>query len=161
MQNALRLGSSEVEQVNCVVEACCSLLELEARLERGGEELTQLAQTMNLDVATAKEVAPGTAEAEYPGFPADRCPAEAPELSRHQSLMAEILTADASIYRELKAGLRRALRPCWSHVDAIFISFSSSFHLFLSILCCRKGPADAPGRVLGKVHQAGCGHGRP
>lgn len=82
MQNVLRLGSSEVEQVNCVVEACCALLDLEARLERGGEELSGLAQTMNLDLARVAEAVPGTGDAEYPGFPADACPAEAPDLSR-------------------------------------------------------------------------------
>lgn len=107
VQNSIRLGSTEVEQVNAVIEACCALLDLEARLERGHSD--DLTQTMNLDLGVPKGApaapvggVPGTGEEEYPGFPADLCPAEMPDLSRHNNVMAEILMNDPSIYQQLK-----------------------------------------------------------
>lgn len=109
VQNSVRLGSSEVEQVNSVIEACCALLELEARLERGGQDLTDLTQSLNLEVATGEAKRPrppeevfGSGDAEFPGFSAETCPPEMPDLSRHHSVMAEILTADPTIYQQLK-----------------------------------------------------------
>lgn len=107
VQNSIRLGSTEVEQVNAVIEACCALLDLEVRLERGQSD--DLTQTMNLDLGVTKGVpaapvggVPGTGDEEYPGFPADQCPSEMPDLSRHNNVMAEILMNDPSIYQQLK-----------------------------------------------------------
>eukprot|EP00435_Cladocopium_sp_Y103_P043532 s2415_g12.t1 len=57
VQNSIRLGSSEVEQVNAVIEACCALLDLEARLERGHAD--DLTQTMNL-LGVPQGAGPGT-----------------------------------------------------------------------------------------------------
>ncbi|CAJ1328418.1 unnamed protein product, partial [Effrenium voratum] len=113
VQNSVRLGCSEVEQVNAVVGACLELLALEARLERG-EDLT--AEEPAAEVAVSAAL--GSGEEEYPGFPVDACPQEMPDLSRHNSQMAEILSADPSIYEELKdlrtplgVSLARCIKP--------------------------------------------------
>jgi hypothetical protein len=45
---------------------------------------------------------PGLGPEEYPGFPADVPPEEIPDLSQHCNAMAEVLTADPSIYPQLK-----------------------------------------------------------
>lgn len=48
---------------------------------------------------------PGLGDEEMPGFPADHCPDELPDLSKHHSLMAIVLRKDPGIYHRLK-GLR-------------------------------------------------------
>ncbi|CAE7225146.1 unnamed protein product [Symbiodinium natans] len=132
VQNSLRLGSSEVEQVNAVIEACRALLDLEARLEMG--EKLQLVEDMDEDVdlgavprTSGKEVVPGTGDVEFPGFPADECPRDAPDLSRHHSIMAEVLTSDPSIYSRLKdlrtplgVSLARCIKPGVDNVGHSF-----------------------------------------
>ncbi|CAD7941806.1 unnamed protein product [Amoebophrya sp. A120] len=45
---------------------------------------------------------PGLGDEEYPGFPADVCPDEMPDLSKHASIMADVLKKDPSIYATLK-----------------------------------------------------------
>lgn len=51
---------------------------------------------------------PGLGADEYPGFPADVCPEELPDISKHFSIMAEILNRDPGLYKELR-GLRTSL----------------------------------------------------
>jgi len=45
---------------------------------------------------------PGLGDDEYPGFPADICPEELPDLSRHHSGLADVLKKDPGLYRLLK-----------------------------------------------------------
>jgi len=130
--NNERLGSSEVDQVNTVIAGCRRLLDLEARLERGEdldleEELLRGAATIEEPplppppAAAAREDAashatpawakvdfqdvPGLGPDEYPGFPADVCPEEMPDLTGHHSLMCDVLRKDPTIYPRLR-GLR-------------------------------------------------------
>jgi len=122
--NAERLGTSEVEQVNAVISACRFLLELEERMENGEtikweEDMTRYERSSSKRKTASRgsntQVAsddvprninfshiPGLGADEYPGFPADVCPAEIPDLSRHFSLMADVLKGNPSIYHELK-----------------------------------------------------------
>lgn len=46
---------------------------------------------------------PGLGAEDYPGFPADVCPDELPNLAKHCSMMAEVLRGDPSVYERLKA----------------------------------------------------------
>eukprot|EP00931_Biecheleriopsis_adriatica_P061262 TRINITY_DN36829_c0_g1_i1.p1 TRINITY_DN36829_c0_g1~~TRINITY_DN36829_c0_g1_i1.p1 ORF type:complete len:1780 (-),score=395.79 TRINITY_DN36829_c0_g1_i1:42-5381(-) len=94
VQNSIRLGSTEVEQVNMVIEACQSLLAMEARLEKG--------EKLDIDATADDDVLPGLGDEEYPGFPVETCPQEMPNLQRHHSLMADVLVADPDIYTKLK-----------------------------------------------------------
>eukprot|EP00440_Ansanella_granifera_P075650 gb/GFBE01082087.1/.p1 GENE.gb/GFBE01082087.1/~~gb/GFBE01082087.1/.p1 ORF type:complete len:1793 (+),score=430.45 gb/GFBE01082087.1/:1-5379(+) len=103
VQNSSRLGSTEVEQVNSTIEAVRAILRLEERLENG--EHLQLDAELRAVVAErgpADDELPGLGDKDSPGFPVDSCPAELPDLSRHHSLLAQILTADPAIYTELK-----------------------------------------------------------
>jgi len=123
VQNSLRLGCSEVDQVNAVIEACRALLELEARLERG--EQLHLADDAEEEVdlgavptGPGEGKVPGTGDIEFPGFPVDACPRDLPDLSRHHSLMAEVLTSDPAIYVRIKdlrtplgVSLARCIKP--------------------------------------------------
>lgn len=131
ISNAERLGTSEVQQVERVILACRFFLELEERMENGEEirwedafqrvSLTkddpepapfdwdaQLKEWQNeLErLGLPREInfshIPGLGSEEYPGFPADICPAQLPDLSRHFSLMSDVLKGDPSIYLELK-----------------------------------------------------------
>ena len=43
-----------------------------------------------------------TVPKEYPGFPADQCPDEMPDLSQHYSVMAEALRKNPGVYGALK-----------------------------------------------------------
>ena len=45
---------------------------------------------------------PGLGDDEYPGFPAEECPAQCPDLSAHNSIMAEVLRQNPKMYAELK-----------------------------------------------------------
>ena len=52
---------------------------------------------------------PGLGAEEYPGFPADVCPEEMPDLSRHHDLLADALKRDAALYGPTgRAGQRAA-----------------------------------------------------
>jgi len=80
-----RLGSSEVDQVNMVIEGCRSLIDLEIQLE------------------AAERERPGLGNSEYPGFSATTCPARMPDLSLHHNIMADVLRADPGIYDRLRS----------------------------------------------------------
>jgi len=61
---------------------------------------------------------PGLGAEDYPGFPADECPAEMPGLAKHSSLMAEALKKDPDIYERLRSkktssgvSLARCVKP--------------------------------------------------
>jgi len=131
VSNNERLGSSEVDQVNTVIAGCRRLLDLEVRLERG--EALDLEEELLRGAATADELPlppppaaagedtaphampawakvdfqdlPGLGPDEYPGFPADVCPEEMPDLTGHHSLMCDVLRKDPTIYPRLR-GLR-------------------------------------------------------
>merc|ERR1719181_1892014 len=45
---------------------------------------------------------PGLGDDPFPGFPTGLCPADMPDLSKHHSIMAEVLKGDKSIYSKLK-----------------------------------------------------------
>jgi len=110
ISNIERLGSSEVEQVNLVADACRTLLDIEIRLE-GGEEVDFEAwdddesfEENGFEPQTSMSLL-GLGAEEYPGFPVDELPDKLPDLSRHWSLMAEVIQNDPSIYTGLK-GIR-------------------------------------------------------
>ena len=46
----------------------------------------------------------GLGAEEYPGFPADVCPEELPDLSRHHNLLADALKRDAALYEAHRTG---------------------------------------------------------
>ncbi|CAK0894238.1 unnamed protein product, partial [Prorocentrum cordatum] len=46
--------------------------------------------------------APGLGEDDYPGFPADDCPGELPDLSQHHSATAQVLRARPDIFAQLR-----------------------------------------------------------
>lgn len=45
---------------------------------------------------------PGLGDGDYPGFPADACPEELPDLSNHFSLLAELLKGEPDLYHKFK-----------------------------------------------------------
>lgn len=46
---------------------------------------------------------PGLGDEELPGFSAEECPEELPDLSRHFSLAAEVLKADRNLYEQMRS----------------------------------------------------------
>lgn len=126
ISNAERLGSSEVDQVNTVIHGCQRLLELEARLEAGNpidlDEAMAARQQFSSSSRKSQKVeavitlakvndtmpdvewsdVPGLGNEPYPGFPADACPDTMPDLSRHFSMMADVLKRDSTIYERLR-----------------------------------------------------------
>ena len=56
-----RLGTSEVDLVNIMIEGCAKLVRLETKLEKGEPVF---------------EFTPGLGDDEFPGFPAGTCPAK-------------------------------------------------------------------------------------
>jgi len=130
VSNLERLGSSEVEQVNLVIEACRVLIELEMKLEGEAgeagevcdkEALAPSAQARGAAQPSARlaqcavpplpglpavsviepQRLPGLGAEEFPGFPADTCP-DLPDLSNHFSIVCDILRRDPSIYTQLR-----------------------------------------------------------
>merc|ERR1719456_470685 len=68
MSNSDRLGVSEVDLVNVMIEGCAKLVKLEQALEQN---------------QPIYEFMPGLGNDFFPGFPADRCPDKMPDLSQH------------------------------------------------------------------------------
>lgn len=131
VSNVDRLGSSEADQVNDVIDGCRKLVTLEEKLERG-EPVSLQPQEPAKEPAKEpekKETAklgsgsahgddeeeeeeeppgvnfaelPGLGPEEYPGFPVDACPDAMPDISGHFTLMADVLNKDPSIYEKLK-----------------------------------------------------------
>mmetsp|Transcript_77122 Transcript_77122/g.223171 ORF Transcript_77122/g.223171 Transcript_77122/m.223171 type:complete len:939 (+) Transcript_77122:112-2928(+) len=48
------------------------------------------------------EVPPGLGEEDFPGFPADHCPAELPDLGSHHSALADVLKQRPALYGEVR-----------------------------------------------------------
>merc|ERR1719261_2225269 len=87
ISNSDRLGVSEVDLVNLMIEGCAKLVKMEEALEVG---------------AAVYEFMPGLGDEATPGFPVHETPAIMPDLSKHNNIMAEVLRKDPSIYENLK-----------------------------------------------------------
>merc|ERR1719271_881237 len=87
ISNSDRLGVSEVELVNLMIEGCAQLVKMEQALETGGSIYPFM---------------PGLADEPTPGFPWTDCPAALPDLSEHHSIMADVLKKKPEIYTQLK-----------------------------------------------------------
>mmetsp|Transcript_36544 Transcript_36544/g.104434 ORF Transcript_36544/g.104434 Transcript_36544/m.104434 type:complete len:1005 (-) Transcript_36544:120-3134(-) len=127
VSNNRRLLTTEVDQVNTVIDGVEELLDAEVRLGRGevvdlatigpsnanGEPLDRrvsIQSCISLE-ATPEEVLeelpdfasmPGLGREDLPGFPVDHCPDELPDISRHQTLVAIFLKKDPAIYERLR-----------------------------------------------------------
>jgi len=114
ISNSERLGSSEVELMNLVIEGCARLVRMEHMLERDTEpdwntsepeaHTSGKAADQQPIVDSPKNPSPRTAveiDLAYV-FPADDCPRDMPDLSGHHSLMADVLKNDPSIYPRMK-----------------------------------------------------------
>jgi len=100
ISNSDRLGTSEVGLVNNMIESCAKIVKAEQALEAG---------------QFIYEFMPGLGDEEYPGFPHDVCPAAMPDLRNHNSIMADILKGDPTIYdnlKDLKTGSGVGLARC-------------------------------------------------
>merc|ERR1719353_1673406 len=88
ISNADRLGVSEVELVNLMIEGCAQLVKMEQALETGGSIYPFM---------------PGLGDAPTPGFPWDECPDRLPDISGHHNIMAVGMTAgDEESYEVFK-----------------------------------------------------------
>jgi creatine kinase len=87
ISNSERLGVSEVDLVNTVIEGCAKLVKMEQALESGAPMYAMM---------------PGLGDEPTPGFPWKDTPASMPDLSKHCSIMAEVLRANPTIYDSLK-----------------------------------------------------------
>merc|ERR1719421_392019 len=90
ISNADRLGVSEVELVNLMIEGCAELIKIEQALETGGSVYPFM---------------PGLADEPTPGFPWDECPDRLPDISGHHNIMADVLKKQPQIYDMLKGRL--------------------------------------------------------
>merc|ERR1719305_160659 len=79
ISNSEKLGVSEVDLVNTVIEGCAKLVKIEQSLEAG---------------APMYAMVPGLGDEPTPGFPWKETPATMPDLSKHSSMMAEVLKAN-------------------------------------------------------------------
>merc|ERR1719478_845957 len=68
LSNSDRLGSSEVDLVNIMIEGCSKLVKMEQCLEKG---------------EPIYEHMPGLGDDSYPGFPTAQSPDKMPDLSNH------------------------------------------------------------------------------
>jgi len=115
ISNSERLGSSEVDQVNCVITGCRILIETEMQLE-GGSTMPMTMPSTVVSAATMPAISlgrrsksalvsfdeiPGLGVEEYPGFPTEACPPKLPNLSAHFNLAAEVLRKDPLLYDKL------------------------------------------------------------
>merc|ERR1719183_1682888 len=76
ISNADRLGTSEVDLVNIMIEGCAKMVQAEQALERGETPYAHY---------------PGLGDDDYLGFPALECPAELPDLTNHANIMTDVL----------------------------------------------------------------------
>merc|ERR1719456_1996564 len=87
ISNADRLGVSEVELVNLMIEGCAKLVSLEQALEVGKPPYGYM---------------PGLGDEPTAGFPWEECPDKMPDLSGHNNIMADVLKKKPAIYENLK-----------------------------------------------------------
>merc|ERR1719456_602917 len=87
ISNADRLGVSEVELVNLMIEGCAKLVKMEYALETGGSIYPYM---------------PGLGDEPTLGFPWKECPDHLPDLSNHHSVMADVLKENPDIYHNLR-----------------------------------------------------------
>jgi creatine kinase len=115
ISNSDRLGMSEVDLVNKMIEGCAKLVKMEQDMEAGGTGDIGGVPAPAASAAPAKTTPPigpggtpeyskmpGLGDEPYPGFPADAAPDLMPDLFGHHSVMADVLKADPSIYNKLK-----------------------------------------------------------
>jgi creatine kinase len=120
VMNSARLGISEVDIMNTLIEGVKVIIEMEKKLEAGEEVSAPDAKQ-----APAQEEAapapkpsegipispractrefsgiPGLGESDYPGFDADACADTLPDLSGNHSVMAKVLKDDPAIWTRL------------------------------------------------------------
>ena len=112
MSNSDRLGKSEVELVNTMIEGCAKLVKMEQALEAGSaidDLMGASAPTPAAEPKTESKPAvpdyasmPGLGDDALPGFSYAETPDAMPDLSEHNSIMADVLKKDPSIYEALK-----------------------------------------------------------
>lgn len=141
VSNTERLGTSEVEQISQVASSCKELLAAEKQLaskQSATADMPQNAPAVVAPTAASKPAPsssskalpismpvldfssmPGLGSEEFPGFPTDMCPDEMPDLTTHQSLIAQVLKSNPSLYHELKStktsagvSLAKVIKPC-------------------------------------------------
>merc|ERR1719473_766702 len=87
MSNSDRLGTSEVDLVNVMIDGCAKLIQMEQKLE---------------NAESTYEFMPGLGDDDFPGFPGKIAPDQMPDLSQHFSIMADVLKRNPHIYDNLK-----------------------------------------------------------
>merc|ERR1719408_493126 len=87
ISNADRLGTSEVDLVNLMIEGCAKIVAMEQALETG---------------EPIYEYMPGLGDEPTAGFPWTDTPDKIPDLSQHNSIMADVLKKNPGIYDSLK-----------------------------------------------------------
>merc|ERR1719313_2800142 len=107
MSNSDRLGKSEVELVNTMIEGCAKLVKMEQALEAGSaidDLLTASAPAKPAEAPAIPDYAsmPGLGDEPLPGFSFGDTPDAMPDLSEHNSIMADVLKSNPSIYDALK-----------------------------------------------------------
>merc|ERR1719353_1378958 len=87
MSNSDRLGVSEVDLVNQMIEGCAKLVKMEQAMDSG---------------APMYGMMPGLGDEPTSGFPWKDTPSAMPDLSKHNNIMAEVLRSNPGIYDSLK-----------------------------------------------------------
>merc|ERR1719174_3487924 len=87
ISNADRLGTSEVELVNLMIEGCAQLVKLEEALASGQAPYAWM---------------PGLGNEPTAGFSFAETPDQMPDLSAHNNIMADVLKKNPKIYDNLK-----------------------------------------------------------
>merc|ERR1719201_908321 len=90
ISNADRLGVSEVELVNLMIEGCAKLVKIEQALETGQPIYEYMA---------------GLGDSPTDGFPWYETPEKMPDISGHHNIMADVLKKQPHIYDMLKGRL--------------------------------------------------------
>jgi creatine kinase len=113
ISNGDRLGMSEVDLVNKMIEGCAALVKMEQDMEAGGTgdiglpsaappKPKGISAPMGPGGVPDYAKMPGLGDAPYPGFPTDSAPDQMPDLYNHHSIMADVLKQNPSIYAQLK-----------------------------------------------------------
>eukprot|EP00927_Polykrikos_kofoidii_P012832 TRINITY_DN15567_c0_g1_i1.p1 TRINITY_DN15567_c0_g1~~TRINITY_DN15567_c0_g1_i1.p1 ORF type:complete len:964 (-),score=177.46 TRINITY_DN15567_c0_g1_i1:137-3028(-) len=100
--NKDRLGLSEVEIMNKMIEGCGKLIALERRFEQGCPASGLSPKAMRPLPELPQNKTPGLGEDDCPGFPADKCPILLPDISAHHSILADVFRKNPSIYTNLR-----------------------------------------------------------